>query len=138
MQHSAQADALALPGFSFGLDVLLLVGTSRLGAHHTLDEVHWALLYRLGELGVSISRREVAYLIETYGALLRARWKGMSYGWFRCEGKEECCSPSMGFSPTTGTKLCIWFAKCARDGCSWLNPLMIARRKRVTRLLLPV
>src|SRR5258708_4437713 len=72
MHRSAQADALALPGFTFGLDVLLLAGTLRLGEHRTLDEVHWARLYRLAELGVSISRREVAYLIETYAALLRA------------------------------------------------------------------
>ena len=70
--RSATADALALPGFTFGLDVLILVGTLRLGKHYTLDEVHWALLERLGALGVSISRREVLYLIETYGALLRA------------------------------------------------------------------
>lgn len=72
MYRSAAADALALPGFTFGLDVLLLAGTLRLGEHRTLDEVHWALLYRLGPLGVSISRRNVAYLIETYGAFLRA------------------------------------------------------------------
>jgi hypothetical protein len=72
MHRSAQADALALPGFTFDLDVLLLAGTLRLGEHRTLDEVHWALLDRLGTLGVSISRREVAYLIETYTALLRA------------------------------------------------------------------
>ncbi len=70
--HSAAADALALSGFTFGLDVLILVGTLRLGRHYTLDEVHWALLERLGSIGVSISRREVLYLIETYGALLRA------------------------------------------------------------------
>jgi hypothetical protein len=70
--RSAAADALALPGFTFGLDVLILVGTLRLGKHSTLDEVHWALLERLGTLGVSISRREVLYLIETYAALLRA------------------------------------------------------------------
>ncbi len=72
MHRSAQADALALPGFTFGLDVLLLAGTLRLGEHRTLDEVHWALLDRLGTLGISISRREVASLIETYTALLRA------------------------------------------------------------------
>lgn len=72
MHRSAQADALALPGFTFGLDVLLLAGTLRPGEHRTLDEVHWALLERLATQGVCISRREVASLIETYGALLRA------------------------------------------------------------------
>lgn len=71
IHRNAQADALALPGFTFGLDVLVLAGTLRLGEHRTLDEVHWALLERLGSLNVSISRREVGYLIETYAALLR-------------------------------------------------------------------
>jgi hypothetical protein len=71
MYRRAQADALALPGFTFGLAVLVLAGTLRLGEHRTLDEVHWALLERLGALTVSISRREVGYLIETYAAVLR-------------------------------------------------------------------
>lgn len=72
MYRSAQADGLALPGFTFGLDVLMLAGTLRLGDHRTLDEVHWALLECLGRQQVSISRREVGYLIETYAALLRS------------------------------------------------------------------
>lgn len=70
--RSAAADALALPGFTFGLDVLIRAGTLRLEKHRTLDEIHWDLLEHLGALGVSMSRREVLYLLETYGALLRA------------------------------------------------------------------
>ena len=70
--RSATADALALPGFTFGLDVLIRAGTLRLEKHRTLDEIHWDLLGHLAALGVSISRREVLYLLETYGALLRA------------------------------------------------------------------
>jgi len=59
MYRSVQADGLALPGFTFGLDVLMLAGTLRLGEHRTLDEVPWALVERLGHLQLSISRREV-------------------------------------------------------------------------------
>jgi hypothetical protein len=70
--RSARADALALAGFTFGLDVVLLVGTLRLEQHRTLDEVHQELLTRLGLRGVSISRREILFLFETYTALLRA------------------------------------------------------------------
>lgn len=70
--RSARADALALAGFTFGLDVVLLVGTLRLEQHRTLDEVHQELLTRLTPRGVSISRREVLFLFETYTALLRA------------------------------------------------------------------
>ena len=70
--RSAAADALALPGFTFGLDIVLLVGELRLGEHHTLDETHRYLLERLKPLGVSISRREVLYLFDAYCTLLRA------------------------------------------------------------------
>src|SRR5205823_11329723 len=70
--RSAAADALALPSFTFGLDIVLLVGQLRLGEHHTLDETHRHLLERLRPLGVSISRREVLYLFNAYCTLLRA------------------------------------------------------------------
>ncbi len=72
LYRSAVADALALPGFTFGLDVVLLVGSLRLGRHCTVDEIHQDLLGRLQPLGVSISRREILFLFETYSALLRA------------------------------------------------------------------
>src|SRR5947209_5840757 len=70
--RSAAADALALPGFTFGLDIVIAVGHLRLGRHQTLDEVHQHLLERLSPLGLSISRREVMYLFEAYCTLLRA------------------------------------------------------------------
>lgn len=62
--RSAAADALALPGFTYGLDIVLLVGQVRLGQHQTVDEVHQALQQRLAPLGVRISRREILYLFE--------------------------------------------------------------------------
>lgn len=70
--RSMAADALALPGFTFGLDIVLLVGELRLGEHYTLDETHQYLLERLNPLGVGISRREVLYLFDAYCTLLRA------------------------------------------------------------------
>jgi hypothetical protein len=70
--RSAAADALALPGFTFGLDIVILVGHLRLAQHQTLDEVHQTLLQRLAPLGVTISRREVLYLFDAYALLLRA------------------------------------------------------------------
>jgi hypothetical protein len=70
--RSALADALALPHFTFGLDIVLLVGRLHLGKHQTVDEVHEELLERLRPLGVSISRREILYLFEAYCTLLRA------------------------------------------------------------------
>ena len=70
--RSVEADALALPGFTYGLDIVLLVGRLRLGQHQTVDEIHRELQVRLASLGVSISRREILYLFEAYCTLLRA------------------------------------------------------------------
>jgi hypothetical protein len=70
--RSAAADALALPGFTFGLDVVILVGHLRLSQHHTLDEVHQLLSARLQPFALTLSRREVMYLFEAYCSLLRA------------------------------------------------------------------
>jgi hypothetical protein len=70
--RSPQADALALPYFTFGLDIVLLVGRLRLRDHQTVDEVHEELLERLAPLGVTIARREILYLFEAYCTLMRA------------------------------------------------------------------
>lgn len=70
--RSAVADALALPYFTFGLDIVLLVGRLRLREHQTVDEVHEELLERLAPLGVRIARREILYLFEAYCTLMRA------------------------------------------------------------------
>ena len=52
--RSAAADALALPGFTFGVDIVLLVGRLHLGKHQTVDEVHQEVQDRLAPLGVTI------------------------------------------------------------------------------------
>src|SRR6266571_1620044 len=70
--RSVQADALALPHFTYGLDIVLLVGELRLKEHQTVDEIHQELLTRLEPLGVKIARREILYLFEAYCTLLRA------------------------------------------------------------------
>ena len=70
--RSVKADALALPWFTYGLDIVLLVGQLRLREHQTVDEIHQELLKRLEKLRVKIARREVLYLFEAYCTLLRA------------------------------------------------------------------
>ncbi len=70
--RSAQADALALPHFTYGLDIVLLVGRLRLREHQTVDEIHQEVLKQLEPLGVKIARREILYLFEAYCMLLRA------------------------------------------------------------------
>lgn len=70
--RSTAADALALPSFTFGLDVVVLAGQLHFGKHQTLDEAHQHISERLTPMGVSISRREVLYLFEAFSTLLRA------------------------------------------------------------------
>jgi hypothetical protein len=57
--RSAVADTLALPGFTFGLDWVILVGHVRLGEHLSLDQTHAVLQERLARWQLSISRREI-------------------------------------------------------------------------------
>jgi len=70
--RSTLADQLALPGFTFGLDIVVLVGHLRLAQHQTVDELHSAVQERLATLGLTISRREILYLFDAYCTLLRA------------------------------------------------------------------
>ncbi len=70
--RSVEADALALAHFTYGLDIVLLVGRLRLKEHQTVDEIHQEVLRRLEPLGVKIARREILYLFEAYCTLLRA------------------------------------------------------------------
>jgi hypothetical protein len=72
LYRSSEADALALHGFTFGLDIVLLVGHLRLREHKTVDEIHAVLSQRLAEVQQTISRREMLFLFEAYTALLRA------------------------------------------------------------------
>jgi hypothetical protein len=69
--RSALADAQALPGFSFGLDIVALVGYLKLHHHQTIDEVHRGINERLKDYQMSMSRRNVMYLFEAYSALLQ-------------------------------------------------------------------
>ncbi len=70
--RSAAADALALPGFTFGLDCVILVGQLRLAHQHTLDQAHQAIQARLKSFDLTISRRETLYLFDAYCTLVRA------------------------------------------------------------------
>ena len=72
LYRSAEADALALAGFTFGLDIVLFVGHLRLKEHQTVDEIHQELSQQLAPLDQTISRREILFLFEAYTALLRA------------------------------------------------------------------
>src|SRR6266568_4782834 len=72
LYRSAEADALALSGLTFGWDRVLFVGHQRLSEHKTVDEIHQSLSAQLAPLAQTISRREILFLFEAYRALLRA------------------------------------------------------------------
>ena len=72
LYRSSEADALALPGLTFGLDIVLFVGHLRLREHQTVDEIHAALSQQLAGTHQTISRREILFLFEASAALVRA------------------------------------------------------------------
>jgi hypothetical protein len=70
--RSTLADTLALPGFTFGLDWVILVGHLRLAEHLSLDQTHSVVQERLAPWQLRISRREILYLFDAYCTLFRA------------------------------------------------------------------
>jgi hypothetical protein len=65
--HSKEAEALSVPGCSYGLDVIVEVGHQRFWQQRTTSEIHTALKER-----VAISERQVLNLLVHFLALLRA------------------------------------------------------------------
>lgn len=70
--RSAVADSLALPNFTFGLGVVLHVGYLRPAHYQTVAQVHAAIHKHLTPYAVTISRREILYLVDASCTLLRA------------------------------------------------------------------
>jgi hypothetical protein len=67
LYRSSEAEALALPGFTFGLDVVLEVGHLRLREHKTVDEIHRSLSTHLASLDQTIqpdNGNETIYLMR--------------------------------------------------------------------------
>ena len=118
--RSPAADALALPGFTSGLDIVLLVGRLHLGKHQTVDEVHEDLLERLAPLGVKISRREILYLFEAYCTLLRASSEAKDdVEWLRQVEKNGGIIVSVdGIQPEKGNETVAPFARCPHWACA--------------------
>lgn len=65
--RSAMADGLALKGYNFGLDVIVLVGQQRFEEHRTVREIHQGLRKQ----GVNISERRVTDYVGDYEVLLK-------------------------------------------------------------------
>ena len=63
--RSAEAESLALKYYSFGIDVIAQIGELRFDRNQTISEIHAELTPQ-----ISISEREIQYLIETYMLLV--------------------------------------------------------------------
>lgn len=66
--RSGYADGLSLPYYSYGLDVIVLIGQQRLREYQTIPEIHHNLQGLPQPL--RISEREVEYLFDAYLLLL--------------------------------------------------------------------
>lgn len=117
--RSMQADRLALPWFTYGLDIVLLVGRLRLREHQTVDEIHQELLKRLAKLQVKMARREVLYLFEAYCTVLRASSEAKDdVEWLAQVQKNGGSSFRwMASSPRRATRLSIWCAMRSPGVC---------------------
>jgi hypothetical protein len=62
--RSAYADGLSLAYYSYGLDVIVLIGQQRFRQHQTISEIQGWLWQR--EKPIQISEREVQYLVDAY------------------------------------------------------------------------
>lgn len=72
--RSKEAESLSLKYYSFGMDVIAKVGEMRFSWNRTLGEIHSDLAK-----SISISEREVHYLIETYMLLIAGVKQERSY-----------------------------------------------------------
>ncbi len=107
--RSIRADAQALPGFTFGMDIVALVGYLKLSQHKTVDEVHEAVNERLKNYQISMSRRNVMYLFEAYCALLKAASQNQNdpsfQAWLEQVKKNGGCIVSLdGIQPDKGNE----------------------------------
>ena len=72
--RSAVSESLSLKYYSFGLDVIAAIGNMRFSENKTIGEIHSEMLK-----SISISEREIQYLIETYMLLITGVKQDKSY-----------------------------------------------------------
>lgn len=64
--YHPEEGALVLPHYSYGLDVLALIGALRYREHQSVPPIHAQVRAR----GVSIGERNITYLLERYEELI--------------------------------------------------------------------
>ncbi len=140
LYRSAEADALALAGFTFGLDIVLFVGHRRLSEHQTVDEIHQSLLEQLAPLAQTISRREILFLFEAYTALLRAGTEVThDEGWKEHVRKNKGIILSIdGIQPDKGNETIYLIRDVLRGRILNAENVTESTKERLKQLLAPV
>src|SRR5258708_24867110 len=140
LYRSAQADALALAGFTFGLDIVLLVGHLRLKEQQTVDEIHQFLSQQLAPLDQTISRREILFLFEAYTALLRAGTEvSQDQAWKEHVRKNKGIVLSIdGIQPDKGNETIYLLRDVLTGRILHADNVTESTRERLKQLLAPV
>lgn len=112
--RSAEAESLSLKYYSFGMDVIARVGELRFSMNRTLGEIHSELLE-----SISISEREIQYLVETYMLLIAGAKQDKSYldDVISPEGIILSIYPLMESSQRKEMKFCISCGMCLQEKC---------------------
>ncbi len=140
LYRSAEADALALAGFTFGLDIVLVVGHLRLSEHKTVDEIHQFLSQQLAPLQQTISRREILFLFEAYTALLRAGTQvAHDEAWKEQVGKNKGIVLSIdGIQPDKGNETIYLLRDVLTGRILHAENVTQSTKERLKQLLAPV
>jgi hypothetical protein len=109
---------IVLPHYEYGLDVLALLGALRYQHHETVIEIH----HELVERGVSISQRNVTYLLDCYDELVALRLSEAPERRERLQAQGRLIRAIDGLQPDVGHEV-LWVV---RDG-SVCREVLLAR-----------
>lgn len=136
--RSALADAQALPGFTFGLDIVALVGYLKLSHHQTVDEVHLGINERLKDYQISLSRRNVMYLFEAYCALLKAASQNESDPSGQVRKNKGCIISIDGIQPDKGNETIYLVREVSTGRLLHAQNVITSETETIKQVLSPV
>ena len=115
---------IALPHYEYGLDVLALLGALRYPGHASVPEIHRTLVER----GVSISQRNVGYLLERYDELVALSVSRAPERCERLQAQGRLILAIDGLQPDVGHEV-LWVVREVLSGrCCWQEACSPRRR----------
>jgi hypothetical protein len=122
---------LVLPHYEYGLDVLAWLGAVRYQQHATVIEIHQRLLDR----GISISQRNVTYLLERYDELVALHVCGAPARRERLQAQGRLILAVDGLQPDVGHEV-LWVVREVLSGEVLLaKSLLSSAEQELTPLL---